>query len=108
SLAATTGDTITCVVPVDAALGTNYRVRILATNPARVSAPNAQLIKINTPPILTATNNTPICKGDTIELDVTATYTTGVSFSWTGPGSYTATGQTPVRLNAAHADTGDY
>jgi hypothetical protein len=108
SLAAITGDTITCVVPIDASLGTNYRVRILATNPARVSAPNAQLIKINTPPVLTATNNTPICKGDTIELNVTASYTTGVSFSWTGPGSYSGSGQTPIRLNAAHADTGDY
>lgn len=108
SLSATTGDTITCILPIDASLGTNYRVRILATNPVRISAPGVQSIKVNTPPVLTATNNTPICKGDTIELDVTASYTTGVSFSWTGPGSYSATGQTPARLNAAYADTGDY
>jgi len=108
SLSAVTGDTITCVVPIDASLGTNYRLRIRATNPARISAPGAQAIKINTPPALNAANNTPICKGDTIELTVNASYTTGVSFSWTGPGSYSGSGQTPVRLNAAHADTGDY
>ncbi len=51
--------------------------------------------------------NTPICAGETLNFTAT-TSTTGVSWSWTGPGSYTSTSQNPSITGTTTAMSGDY
>ena len=54
-----------------------------------------------------ASNNGPICAGDTLKLFSTHGDTTG-SYSWTGPGGFTSTARNPVIPNATTAATGTY
>lgn len=48
-----------------------------------------------------------LCAGDTLKLNVTSG-TSGISWSWTGPSSYSASTQNPTRINATTAMSGDY
>lgn len=50
--------------------------------------------------------NTPLCASQ--PLNLTANNTTGATYSWTGPNSFTAATQNPVRNNMQYADTGKY
>jgi len=59
------------------------------------------------PANLNATTNAPICAGNTLTLNTTTT-TSGVTFSWVGPASYTSTLQSPSIINAQPAATGSY
>ncbi len=54
-----------------------------------------------------ANSNTPVCSGNTLNLSA-STSTTGVTYSWAGPGSYTSTLQNPSRTNVTTAAAGDY
>ncbi len=45
-----------------------------------------------------ASSNSPICEYDTLTLNTSST-TTGVTYSWVGPGGYTSNQQNPVRIN---------
>ncbi|MEO8150883.1 MAG: T9SS type A sorting domain-containing protein [Bacteroidia bacterium] len=57
----------------------------------------------------TASNNTPICSGATINLTGTGTGGTGIkTFSWTGPNGFTSTVKNPVLSNSSGAGTGIY
>ena len=60
-----------------------------------------------TPPTPTAGNNTPICAGTDLQLTATDA-TTGVSYSWTGPGGFTSNLQNPLIANASVAQSGTY
>ncbi|MEZ5016951.1 MAG: T9SS type A sorting domain-containing protein [Flavipsychrobacter sp.] len=100
-------DTITCVIPTTVAGGTGYRMRIVSTNPVRTSVDNLFDIKITAPPTLSASNNGPLCPGDTLQLSTTASSTAGVTWSWTGPNGYSASTQNATR-NPAVPHTGDY
>ena len=62
-------------------------------------------IKLN--PIVTASGNSPVCVGNTISL-TSGSFTTGETFSWSGPGVYSSTLQNPVIAPAAQSDTGYY
>ena len=55
----------------------------------------------------TASNNTPICAGDSIVL-TSADAATGVTFNWAGPLGYTSAVQNPVIHNATAAMSGTY
>lgn len=59
-----------------------------------------------TPPTVSATNNSPICEGYNINLF--ATSVPGVTYSWTGPGSYSSSAQNPVITGAVPANSGNY
>ncbi len=59
------------------------------------------------PAAVTLSNNTPICAGDTLQLSSTAS-TTGSTYSWSGPGSFTATTQNTNRVNITAGMTGWY
>jgi hypothetical protein len=63
------------------------------SNPAKVSV---QLRSGNV--TLSAQNNGPICKGQTLQL--TATAIPGATYAWRGPGGFTSTERTPVLKNA--------
>ena len=55
-------------------------------------------------PVVTATNNGPLCPGNTLTLSSTS----GASYSWTGPNGFSSTVQNPFILNVAQADSGIY
>ena len=57
------------------------------------------------PPVF-ATNNGPICSGQTLQLNVTAVG--GATYSWAGPNGFTSTSQSPSRPNILTADSGTY
>ena len=60
-----------------------------------------------TPVAPVANSNTPLCAGQTLNL-AAATSTSGVSWGWTGPGTYTSTTQNPNITNSTTAMSGDY
>lgn len=62
-------------------------------------------IKLN--PIVTAGSNSPVCLGSPINL-TSGVASTGETFSWTGPGTYTSAVQNPTITSAALTDTGFY
>ncbi|HLO72246.1 MAG TPA: T9SS type A sorting domain-containing protein [Flavipsychrobacter sp.] len=66
------------------------------------------LVTVNQSPLpVTASANTPLCEGSTINLSSTNS-TGGATYSWAGPGSYSATSQNPTRINSTPAMSGDY
>ncbi|MBW7912939.1 MAG: T9SS type A sorting domain-containing protein [Taibaiella sp.] len=60
-----------------------------------------------TPANVVASANTPLCAGDTLKLNASSS-TSGLSWTWAGPGSYSVSTQNPVRLNTTTAMSGDY
>jgi hypothetical protein len=56
---------------------------------------------------VTAGNNGPLCAGGTLNLTGSST-TSGVSYSWAGPNSFSAAQQNPSISNATTAATGTY
>lgn len=54
-----------------------------------------------------ASNNGPICEGDTLRLYATSV-TSGATYTWYGPGGYTSTLQNPVRPVTSITDSGVY
>jgi gliding motility-associated-like protein len=68
------------------------------------SLPATITVVVNPAPTPTATGNSPICAGNSIALNATG----GVSYSWTGPNSYTETGATVTIPNATTAFSGPF
>src|SRR5690606_33441340 len=60
-----------------------------------------------TPASVTLSNNGPICAGDTLKLNSSAS-TTGVSYTWVGPNSFGTGTQNGAVANATPAATGWY
>lgn len=54
-----------------------------------------------------ATNNGALCAGDTLMLNATST-STGVTYSWTGPATYTSTKQNDTIGNTSTSMSGNY
>jgi gliding motility-associated-like protein len=64
-------------------------------------------VTVNPSPVApTASSNSPVCTGNTINL--TATTVANVTYSWTGPNSFTSTLQNPSIPNATIANAGTY
>lgn len=81
-----------------------YTVTVTNTNNCSASA-NTTVV-VNTPPSAGATNSGPFCENGTIQLS--ATPTTGMTYNWTGPASFSSTAQAPTRPNATTAMAGTY
>lgn len=67
-------------------------------------------ISVSTKPLpaaVSASSNTPLCEDSTIQLTV-GTSTNGSTYSWEGPGGYTAGTQNASRTSATPAMSGDY
>lgn len=72
-----------------------------------VSNPEATLVQVNRLPTPgMAGSNSPICAGDTLELEVAPVF--GASYSWTGPGGFSATGNNPSLAATTTASSGTY
>lgn len=107
TVSATTGGAIICTIPSNVTAGTGYRVRVVSSNPARTSANNGINLDMSPAPNITGAANSPVCEGLTIQLTSSST-TGGVSYSWTGPGSYSSSTQNPSITNATLGNAGDY
>ena len=104
----TTGDTIWCTIPKNIAAGNGYRIRILSTLPVDTSVDNYADIRIKAAPAsFSGTSNTPVCEGDTIKLNGAST-SSGISWSWAGPNSFTSQAEDTIITNAANGHAGDY
>ena len=96
TVTAVSSGTISCVIPGGTPLGSGYRIRIVATNPAYVSPDEFYNINVlSSIGGTTASSNSPACVGNTIFLHDTATYSI-LTYSWTGPLGYTSTLQNPT------------
>lgn len=61
-------------------------------------------ITVNNPPTATASSNSPVCEGQTINL----TSSGGGTYSWSGPGGWTSSSQNPSRTGATTGMAGTY
>jgi hypothetical protein len=109
SLASVGTGTIRGRTKITTAGGTGYRVRIVSSKPASTSLETIVPMTIRTLPVKPiAGSNTPVCS-DGAPLNLTAVTTTpGVSYSWTGPNSFTSILQNPTVTSPPIAATGDY
>ncbi len=80
-----------------------YSVSVTNTNSCSVTA--TTVVSIGTAlPNLVITGDTSVCYNGTINLTAQSGITSGVTYSWTGPNSFTATGQSISRI--AFTDNG--
>ncbi|MFN8358088.1 MAG: hypothetical protein U0Y10_26735 [Spirosomataceae bacterium] len=79
-----------------------YSVSVTSTNQCSASA--TTLVQINAQGA-SASSNSPICGGATIELNASAG---GSGYSWAGPSGFVSTQQEPTRNNATSAMAGVY
>jgi hypothetical protein len=100
-------DTINCKIPANMPIGSGYRIRILASNPADTSIDNGKNIQIKPLPTFTVTSNSPVCLGATLYLSGSSS-TGGLGWSWAGSGSFSSSSQNPSRSNMTVAEAGKY
>jgi gliding motility-associated-like protein len=70
------------------------------------SSGTVTVIVNQTPAAPTASNNSPICDGSTLNL--TSTAVPGATYSWTGPNGFTDSNQNPVIATATLTNAGTY
>src|SRR4030095_4812616 len=89
---------------VTTAMDGNYSLTV--TENGCTSAAGVTNVVINAAPATpNPSNNGPLCAGQTLNLQANVT---ADSYSWTGPGGYTQTGQNPTMTNVTTAMDGNY
>lgn len=101
----TTDSVFGYVVPASITPGAGYRVRVISTAPVD-TAYQQEDIYLGTTLSFTASANTPLCSGNT--LNFTTSTITGATWSWAGPNSFTSTVSNPSITNAQTNNTGNY
>ena len=85
----------------------DYPVMYSYTNPiTQCSNSDNKTVTINAIPVATASSNSPVCVGGTIQLSGGSDNMT--SYSWTGPDGWTSNNQNPSRTPATTAMDGTY
>ncbi len=111
TLATVNSDTagmIHCPIPTTTAPGGGYKLRIIATAPVDTSEHNLWDIRIKAAPAnLSNSSNSPVCTGDTLHLAGSST-STGITWAWTGPNSFSASAKDTFIANTQLADSGKY
>lgn len=102
-----TSGSMTWVVPSTITAGVGYRIRIIASGPVSTSLDNGKDISIVNITPVTAGSNSPVCAADTLHL-TSGNSTAGVTYSWTGPVSFSANTQNTFVANSNTAATGWY
>lgn len=93
------------VAAITTAGGGTYSVT--ATVSGCASPAGTVAVAVNTSPAApTVTANTPLCAGQTLSLS--ATFTAGVTYNWTGPNGFTSVSQNPTISNITLAGSGTY
>lgn len=99
---------IACPVTAGLTSGEGYRIRIISTMPVDTSIDNGYNISIGSYPQNVSTgSNSPLCEDDSLTL-TSATTSSNVTYTWTGPGSYLAASQSTGRGSMSFADSGKY
>lgn len=108
SISSDTTGFIPCKIPANA-VGSGYRIRVLASNPAKTSLDNGIDIKIGniSPTNVSASGTNSICLGDSIKLYAN-TNTNSVNYSWSGPNSYLSNNKNPIISPSTLNMSGDY
>jgi gliding motility-associated-like protein len=81
-----------------------YTVTVTASNGC--AGKNTTSVIVNALPIFLIGSNNPVCEGNTINL--TSSYGTGYSYSWSGPNGFISSLQSPSILNATTGMAGAY
>lgn len=104
-----TNDIFSGVIPSNISPGKGYRVRVVSSNPYRVSADNGKNILIGTayPAKPVAGSNSPVCVSSALNLTASTT-TAGVWWKWTGPSGFSSNLQNPVINNISAGQAGAY
>ena len=101
------GTTTTPVISTTTAGVTTYYVSQIN---AGCESPRAPInITVAPPPVVSLTNNGPLCPGDLLIITLTDTLTsTTLIYSWSGPGTFSATTQNVVISSCVATDSGVY
>lgn len=105
SVISTTSGVIKAVIPETAA-GTGYKLRIVSNDPNYTSDDDGSLLTIKPVPVVAASSNSPVCKGDTLKFMLQHSYAAAV-YSWSGPG-FSSTKQDPSIAGATVQNAGTY
>jgi hypothetical protein len=104
----TVGDTVWCVVLGNTLPGSKYHIRVKASNPNRTSWSNLLNIHIKgTVANFNNNSNSPVCTSDTLHLTGSST-STGITWAWTGPNSFSSSAKDSFIANAQFIDSGKY
>jgi hypothetical protein len=79
-----------------------YTVTVTASGGCTATA--STVVTVHPLPVVSITGTTPVCAGGTISLTATG----GGTYAWSGPGGFTATGETMVRTNITTTMSGTY
>ncbi|RYE16948.1 MAG: PKD domain-containing protein, partial [Sphingobacteriales bacterium] len=83
--------------------------QVIVTIAGCASAPATVDVTVNqTPATPTVSSNSPVCSGNSLQLNSSTTTSGGMTYSWTGPNGYTSTDQNPVIPNTTSANAGTY
>lgn len=101
-------DSFTVVIPANTKESDEYRLRIMSDNVLDSFQRVVPLAigNLDSADILVSSNS-PLCADDTIKF--TTTHSAGsITYSWAGPGAYSATDQNPYIAGAQASDSGTY
>lgn len=109
TLAGNTAGTINGTIPMGTAAGAGYKLRVVSSNMPDTSGVSVDIGIGNLIPAKpVASANTPLCTSSG-SLNLSAsTSTTGVTWSWTGPQSFTSTQQNPSIATPGTLASGEY
>lgn len=83
----------------------NYTVTVTSTTTG-CTATASTVATVNSLPAASASNNGPVCSGNTLTL--TGGPSSQTTYAWTGPNGYTSSSQSPSRTSSTTAMTGTY
>ncbi|WP_276132515.1 T9SS type A sorting domain-containing protein [Polluticoccus soli] len=107
SVTATSGGTISCMVPSSVPSGTGYRIRIVGTNVSYTGRDNGTNLTVTSLAKPSAGSNTPVCAGQTLNLSGSSS-TPGVTYNWSGPLSFSSNQPNPSIPGTTTAHAGNY
>jgi trimeric autotransporter adhesin len=94
-------------LPTSLAVGTYYYVLNVTCGNSGLSTLSSEVaITVSTPPVASASSNSPVCVGGTLNL--TGNPGTGTSFAWTGVNSFSSTLQSPSITSVTTLAAGQY
>jgi hypothetical protein len=103
---ASAGTATLSLTNVSALDATTYDVIVTSSCGSPVTSDGTSVLTVKPVPTATASSNSPICSGSSLNL--TGTTDIGTSYDWAGPVGFTSNSQNPTISNAASTATGTY
>ena len=92
--------------PINYATGGNYTVSVSVTNQCGTATDSENFTVASPPAPPLIASNSPLCVGQTLNLSVTPV--TGLNYTWSGPGGFSAAGTTASLPNIQSSNAGTY